>query len=45
MPAAEKPPVPEKGPTVKGIIIGIGCIFGLVGITLYFRNRKKRMKP
>jgi hypothetical protein len=45
IPAAEKPPVPEKGPTVKGILIGIGCIFGLVGITLYFRNRKKRMKP
>jgi hypothetical protein len=45
MPAAEKPPVPEKSPTVKGILIGIGCIFGLAGITLYFRNRKKRMKP
>ncbi len=42
MPAAEKPPVPEKGPTVKGIIIGIGCILGLVGIATYIRNRRKK---
>lgn len=41
-PAAEKPPVPEKGPGAKEIIIGIGCILGLAGIAAYIRNRKKK---
>jgi nickel transport protein len=42
MPAAEKPPVPGKGPTVKGIIIGIGCILGLVGVAAYIHRRRKK---
>jgi nickel transport protein len=42
MPAAEKMPIPEKSPTVKDIMIGIGCILGLVAITLIFKNRKKK---
>jgi nickel transport protein len=44
MPAAEKKPIQEKSPTVKDILIGIGCIFGLVVITLIFKNRKKKTK-
>ena len=31
-----------KGPTVKDIFSGIGYIFGIVGIILYFKNRKKK---
>jgi len=42
MPAAGRKPVPEKSATVKGIIIGIGCIFGLTGIAAYIRKRKKK---
>jgi nickel transport protein len=42
MPAAEKPPVPEKGPTVKGILIGIGCILGLAGVAAYIHRRRKQ---
>jgi hypothetical protein len=42
MPAAEKAPVPEKGPGAKEILIGIGCILGLAGIAAYIRNRKKK---
>lgn len=42
MPAAEKPPVPEKGPDAKQVIIGIGCILGLAGIAIYVRNRRKK---
>ncbi|MEE9496422.1 MAG: hypothetical protein V3V39_07830, partial [Desulfobacterales bacterium] len=42
MPAAEKPPVPEKGPPVKGIFIGIGCILGLVGVAAYIHRRRKK---
>jgi nickel transport protein len=30
------------GPTAKDIFSGIGYIFGLVGIALYFKNRKKK---
>ena len=41
VPASGKKPVPEKGTTFKGIIIGIGCIFGLAGIAAYIRKRKK----
>ena len=44
MPAAEKKPIQEKSSTVKDIMIGIGCILGLVVITLIFRNRKKKTK-
>ena len=40
--AAEKPPVPEKGPGAKEIIIGIGCILGLAGIAAYIRKRRKK---
>lgn len=42
MPAAEKKPVPEKSSTLRSIIIGIGCIFSLTGITAYIRKRKKK---
>jgi hypothetical protein len=42
IPAAEKKPIQEKSPTAKDIMIGIGCIFGLVVITLIFKNRKKK---
>ena len=42
MPAAEKKPVPEKSSTLRGIIIGIGCIFSLTGITAYIRKRRKK---
>jgi nickel transport protein len=42
MPATEKKPVPEKSSLLKGIIIGIGCIFSLTGITAYIRKRKKK---
>jgi hypothetical protein len=42
MPAAEKSPVPKKGPGAKEIIIGIGCILGLAGAASYIRNRRKK---
>ncbi len=42
MPDAGKKPVPEKVPTVKNIIIGISCIFGLTAIVAYIRSRKKK---
>lgn len=32
---------PEKGSTVKGVIIGVGCIFGLTAIAAYIRKRKR----
>ena len=41
MPASGKKPVPENSTTFKGIIIGIGCTFGLTGIVAYIRKRKK----
>jgi nickel transport protein len=31
-----------RGPTVKDIFSGFGYLFGLVGIVLYFKNRKKK---
>lgn len=31
----------KKGSTVSEIVAGIGYIFGLMGVALYFRNRKK----
>ena len=40
-----KKPVPEEGTTLKGIIIGIGFIFGLTGIAAYIRKRKKNKLP
>ena len=40
--ASGKKPVPEEGTTLQGIIIGIGCIFGLTGIVAYIRKRKKK---
>nr|MBC8458430.1 hypothetical protein [Deltaproteobacteria bacterium] len=33
----------SKGPSVTEIIGGIGYIFGLMGVVIYFRNRKKKM--
>jgi hypothetical protein len=41
MPAAGKKPVPQKDNAIKGIIIGIGCIFILTGLVAYIRKRKK----
>jgi hypothetical protein len=41
VPASGKKPVPGEGTTLKGIIIGIGCIFGLTGIVAYIRKRKR----
>ena len=41
MPAYGKKPVPEEGTTFKGIIIGMGCIFGLTAVVAYIRKRKK----
>jgi nickel transport protein len=32
----------DRGPTVSEVIGGIGYIFGLVGVALYFRTRGKR---
>ncbi len=32
----------SKGPSVNEIVGGIGYIFGLMGVALYFRNRGKR---
>ena len=42
IPAAEKPPVPEKDPSALKIIIGIGCILGLAGIVAYIRKRRRK---
>ena len=42
MPAAGKKPISEKGAPVKGIIIGLGCIFGLTAIAVYIRKHKKK---
>ena len=42
--AAERKQIQKKSPAVEEIIIGIGCILGLVVITLYFKNRKKKTK-
>jgi nickel transport protein len=41
MPGPAGKTVPEKGTAVKGIIIGVGCIFGLTAIAAYIRKRKK----
>ena len=41
MPGASQRTVPEKGTTVKGIIIGVGFILGLTTIAAYIRKRKK----
>jgi hypothetical protein len=41
MPAPGIKPVPEKDAPVRGIIIGLGCIFGLTAIAAYIRKRKK----
>lgn len=32
----------DRGPGISEIICGIGYIFGLVGVALYFANRKKK---
>jgi nickel transport protein len=42
MPVSEKKPVPEKKTNLIGIIIGMGCIFGLTGIVAYIRRRKRK---
>ena len=41
VPASRKKPLQKEGTPLKGIIIGIGCIFGLTGIVAYIRKRKK----
>jgi nickel transport protein len=42
IPIYGKKPVPDEGTTFKGIIIGIGCIFGLTAVVAYIRKRKKQ---
>jgi hypothetical protein len=42
MPAAGKKPVLEEGATVKGLIIGLGLIFGLTALGIYVRKHKKK---
>jgi len=42
MTAAGKKPVSEEGATVRGIIIGLGFIFGLTAIGVYIRKHKKK---
>ena len=42
MPAPGEKKVSEKSTTVRGIVIGIGCIFGLTAIVAYIRKHKKR---
>ncbi len=40
LPTTEKRPAAEEGLPVKNIIIGIGCIFGLVAMAAFVRKRK-----
>jgi hypothetical protein len=42
MPAAGKKPDSEEGATVRGIIIGLGLIFGLTAIGAYIRKQTKK---
>jgi nickel transport protein len=42
MPAGRKPPVAEKGPGIKEVLIGIGCILSLTGLAAYIRKRLKK---
>lgn len=44
MPADRKPPVPQKSPGIKEILIGIGCILSLTGVSAYIRKRRKKAK-
>lgn len=44
MPAVEKKPIQEQGPTVMDIIIGVGCIMGLTVFAAYIHNRRKKIK-
>jgi nickel transport protein len=32
----------QKGPTMNEIVGGIGYIFGLMGVAIYFSSRKKK---
>jgi nickel transport protein len=32
----------KEGPTISEIVGGIGYIFGLFGLVMYFKNRKNR---
>jgi len=41
MPASAKKTAPDRGNNLKGILIGIGCIFGLTAVVAYIRKRKK----
>ena len=34
----------QKGPSINDIIGGIGYIFGLMGVAIYFSSRKKQAK-
>lgn len=42
MPGVEKKQIQKNSPTVEDILIGLGCIFGLVVITIFIKNRKKK---
>jgi nickel transport protein len=33
--------IENRGPTISEVVAGIGYIFGLMGVALYFRRRKK----
>ena len=41
MPATAKKPEPDKDATIRGIVIGLGLIFGLTAVATYIRKRKK----
>jgi hypothetical protein len=42
MPVAAKKPIQTEGPTIKDIVIGIGCILGLAAIAAYIHRRTKK---
>ena len=42
MPATAKKPEPDKDATIRGIVIGLGLIFGLTAIVAFIRSRKKK---
>ncbi|MGD9236201.1 MAG: hypothetical protein PVF09_05975 [Desulfobacterales bacterium] len=44
MPAAGKKPEPEKDETIRGILIGLGFIFGLTAIVAFIRKGRKGNK-
>ena len=43
--ASGKKPAPEKNATIKKLLIGMGCIFGLTAIVVFIRKRQKKYRP